>query len=155
MPTTMFLKNTTKFAVCRSFLGQVPIAIGCCVLITWGLQMLLPTLKLEDERHGEESESELKPKILAFDYQGAVTLAIGMVSLLTVIDLQNQLSWGHPLVSGIAFVGTLSILGFLALETYPGNRESLIPLHLFKTEVGAFCAEQVCYISLIAVYHAS
>ena len=129
--------------VCRSLLGQVPIATGCCVLIARGLQTFLPILQEEDGRQLEESETELKPDVLAFDYPGATTLAIWISSLLIVIDLQNQLSWGHPLVLGITIVGALAILVFLALETYPGNRELLIPLRLLRTEVGAFCAGQV------------
>lgn len=129
--------------VCRSFLGQVPIATGCCVLIARGLQTFSPILEEEDEWQLEESETELKPDTLAFDYPGAITLAIWISSLLIVIDLQNQLSWGHPLVLGITIIGVLSILAFLVLETYQGNRELLIPLRLLKTEVGAFCAGQV------------
>ena len=103
----------------------------------------MPILKEEDERQREESRDELKPNVLAFDFPGAITLAIGISSLLTVIDLANRFAWGDPLVLGIAIVGIISILAFLALETYPENRELLIPLRLLKTEVGIFCAGQV------------
>lgn len=34
-------------------------------------------------------------------------------------------------------------MAFLILETYPGNRELLMPLQLMRTEIGAFCAGQV------------
>ncbi|PMD58769.1 uncharacterized protein K444DRAFT_630453 [Hyaloscypha bicolor E] len=136
-----------------SFLGQVPLATGCCVLLAGGLRTFLPVLKEEDERQHEESATDLQPDLLTFDYPGAITLAIWISSLLAVIDLQNQLSWGHPLVLSITIVGVLAILAFLALETYPGNRELLIPLRLLKTEVGAFCAGQ--FISQIAPYFAN
>lgn len=135
--------KTSKFNLCRSFLGQVPVATGCCVLLARGLRTSLPVLKKQDERQHEESATDLQPDLLTFDYPGAITLAIWISSLLAVIDLQNQLSWGHPLVLSITIVGVLAILAFLALETYPGNRELLIPLRLLKTEVGAFCAGQV------------
>ncbi|KAE9370966.1 MFS general substrate transporter [Stipitochalara longipes BDJ] len=135
-----------------SFLGQVPIATGCCVLLARGLQTSLPILE-EDEHQSEEYESELKPNVLSFDFPGAITLALGISSFLIVIDLSNQLSWEHPLVLGTTIVGVLSTLAFLALETYPGNRELLIPLRLFKTEVGAFCVGQ--FVSQIAPYFAN
>jgi len=134
--------KTSKFNLCRSFLGQVPVATGCCVLLARGLRTSLPVLKEQEERQHEESATDLQPDLLTFDYPGAITLAIWISSLLAVIDLQNQLSWGHPLVLSITIVGVLAILAFLALETYPGNRELLIPLRLLKTEVGAFCAGQ-------------
>jgi hypothetical protein len=132
-----------KVNFCRSFLGQVPIAAGCCVLLARALRTFLPVVEEEGERQDDEYETDLKADVLTFDYPGAITLAISISSLLAVINLQNQLSWGHPLVLRIAIVGVLAILTFLALETYPGNRELLIPLRLLKTEVGAFCAGQV------------
>jgi len=132
--------------VCRSFLGQVPIASGCCALLAHGLRTSMPILDEEGEGQPEEYESELKPNVLSFDFPGAITLAIGISSFLIVIDLLNQLSWLHPLVMGTTIVGVVSTLAFLALETYPGNRELLIPLRLLKTEVGAFCIGQVSFV---------
>ena len=132
-----------KVNFCRSFLGQVPIATGCCVLLARALRTFLPAVEEEGERQHDEYETDLKADVLTFDCPGAITLAISISSFLAVIDLQNQLSWEHPLVLSIAIVGVLAILTFLALETYPGNRELLIPLRLLKTEVGAFCAGQV------------
>lgn len=130
---------------CRSFLCQVPIAAGCCLLLARGLQTSLPKLEGEEEPEGrpEESENELQPVVLSFDFPGAINLAIGISSLLTVIDLRNQLPWEHPLVLSISIVGFLAIVCFIILEAYPGNREPLMPLPLLKTEVGAFCAGQV------------
>ena len=132
-----------KLNFCRSFLGQVPIATGCCVLLARALRIIVPVVEEEGEWQYDEHETDLKVDVLTFDYPGAITLAISISSFLAVIDLQNQLSWGHPLVLTIMIVGVLAILTFLALETYPGNRELLIPLQLLKTEVGAFCAGQV------------
>ena len=130
---------------CRSFLGQVPIAAGCCLLIARGLQTTLPRLEGEEdaERRLGESQNELKPAVLGFDFPGAITLAVGISSLLTVMDLRNQLPWGHPVVLSLSLVGVLAIVSFITLEAYPGNREPLMPLPLLKTEVGAFCAGQV------------
>lgn len=116
------------------------------MFIIRGLQTSLPIPKEEDEQRLEEYENELKPDVLAFDFPGAITLAIGISSFLTVIDLQNQLSWEHPLVLGITNIGGLSIIVFFALEAYPGTREPLMPLSLLKTEVGAFCAGQVSQV---------
>ncbi|KAG9232096.1 major facilitator superfamily domain-containing protein [Amylocarpus encephaloides] len=141
-----------------SFLGQPPIAGVCCVLIARGLRMVSPILE-EHERQLEECENAMKQEVLAFDFPGAITLAIGISAFLTVIDLQDQRSWGHPLVLSITIVGAISILAFLALETYPGNRELLIPLRLVKTEIGVFCAGQLLivgschgFVSQIAPY---
>ncbi|KAG9241502.1 major facilitator superfamily domain-containing protein, partial [Calycina marina] len=125
-----------------SFIGQVPLAVLCCLFIARGLRQNLTKIK-DGERQLEEATRELKPSILSFDFTGAITLAIWISSFLAVIDLQNQLSWGHPLVLGIAAVGSLSFVAFAALESYPGNRELLIPLRLLKTEIGAFCLAQV------------
>jgi hypothetical protein len=107
----------------------------------------LPKLEAGEEadRRLGESEHELKPVVLGFDFPGAITLAIGITSLLTVMDLRNQLPWGHPLVLSISIVGVLAIVSFITLEIYPGNREPLMPLPLLKTEVGAFCAGQVSH----------
>ena len=97
-------------------------------------------------RDYDEHGTDVKTHVLTFDYSGAITLAVWISSFLAVIDLQNQLSWGHPLVWSIATVGLLALVAFLALETYPGNRELLVPLHLLKTEVGVFCAGQVSLV---------
>ena len=72
-----------------------------------------------------------------------MTLAVATTSLLAAIDLQNQFSWGDPIVYSLIIVGTISALAFLASETYPGNRKLLMPLKLLRTEIGAFCAGQV------------
>lgn len=127
----------------RSFLGQVPIAITCCLFLAYSLRSSLRDLR-DLHKYGEEGEDYHKPHTLNFDYPGAITLAVWISSFLAVIDLQEQLSWGDPLVLSITIVGLLSLVAFLALETYPGNRELLIPLRLFKTGVGAFCVAQVC-----------
>jgi len=129
----------------RSFLIQVPIAITCCLLIARGLRTVLPML--EAEEHQQECEQELKPAKKSFDYPGAITLAIWISALLSVIDLQDQLGWQHPLVLGIVIVGGCSLVAFLILETWSGGRELLIPLKLLKTQVGAFCAGAVSDIS--------
>jgi hypothetical protein len=129
---------------CRSFLGQVPIATGCCILLARALRpSLREAEEEEEEQQDDEYEMDLKVDVLTFDYPGAITLAICISSFLAVIDLQSRLSWGHPLVLSIATVGVITLVLFLALETFPGNRELLVPLHLLKTEVGAFCAGQV------------
>ena len=123
----------------------MPIATGCCVLIVRGLWKYLPNFEVE-VRQSEETENEHNSHILSFDYPGAISLGIAITSILTVIDLQNQLTWGHPLVLGIAITGVMSVLAFVALETYPGDRELLVPLQLLGTEIGAFCAAQVRYL---------
>ncbi|KAI6713965.1 efflux pump antibiotic resistance protein [Diplocarpon mali] len=77
------------------FLGQVPIAAVCCLLTARGLRKFLPLLDQEDEQHIIDGP---KPDFPEFDYPGAITLAIGLTSFLAVIDLQNQLSWTHPVI---------------------------------------------------------
>ncbi|PBP28722.1 hypothetical protein BUE80_DR000425 [Diplocarpon rosae] len=133
-----------------SFLGQVPFAAVCCLLTARGLRKFLPLLDLEDEQHVTD---ESKPDFPAFDYPGAITLAIGLTSFLTVIDLQNQLGWAHPLILVTTIVGTLSLFAFLLFETYPGDRQLLIPLRMLRTGVGAFCVGQL--ISQVAPYFAN
>ncbi|KAJ5038213.1 uncharacterized protein L3040_007080 [Drepanopeziza brunnea f. sp. 'multigermtubi'] len=153
-----------------SFLGQVPIVAICCLLTARGLQKYLPHVKEEEEEEEEEeyeeeerdsinSEAAMKSPTMSFDYPGAIFLAIGMASFLTVIDLQSQLSWGHPVIIGTTSLCVLSVLAFFAFETWPGNRELLIPLRLLKTGVGAYCAGQLLtmggchgFISQIAPY---
>ena len=63
-----------------------------------------------------------------------------------MIDLQNQLSWGDPLVLCLIAAGTMALGAFLALEMWPGDRELLIPLKLLRTQVGAFCAGAVSFL---------
>jgi hypothetical protein len=135
--------NWININVYRTFLGQIPIATGCCALIARGVKIFLPLLEGADQRQLEEPGNEPKQNHLTFDFSGAITLAIGISSLLTVIDLQNQLSWGHPLILSLTIVGTVFISTFLVLEAFPGNRELLMPLRLLKTEIGAFCVGQV------------
>lgn len=91
----------------------------------------------------QEEEPQREEPVLAFDFPGAITLAIAISSLLVVIDLQGSLSWSHPLVQSLIVIGAISTLAFLVFETFPGNRELLMPLKLLKTEIGAFCAGQV------------
>ncbi|KAJ6789501.1 hypothetical protein PWT90_10671 [Aphanocladium album] len=124
------------------FLGQVPIAIACGSLIALGANVMWPEPVREDEQL-QQFENENTPASLAFDIPGAVTLAIATSSLLAAVDLQASLPWRHPVVFGLIIVGILSTLAFLAFETFPGNRELLMPLKLLRAEIGAFCAGQV------------
>ncbi|PBP19900.1 hypothetical protein BUE80_DR009275 [Diplocarpon rosae] len=142
-----------------SFLGQVPFAAVCCLLTARGLRKFLPLLDLEAEQNATD---ESKPNFPTFDYPGAITLAIGLTSFLTVVDLQNQLGWTHPVILVATIVGTISLFAFLLFETYPGDRQLLIPLQLLRTGVGAFCVGQLlimggCHglISQIAPYFAN
>ncbi|KFY69360.1 hypothetical protein V496_00295 [Pseudogymnoascus sp. VKM F-4515 (FW-2607)] len=137
------------------FLGQVPIAAACCLLMARSFESMCPKLEQQEDPQREEPA-------LAFDFPGAITLAIAISSLLVVIDLQGSLSWAHPLVQSIVAVGILSTLAFLVFETFPGNRELLMPLKLLKTEIGAFCAGQLLlvasgygFVSQIAPYFAN
>lgn len=91
----------------------------------------------------QEEEGQREEPVLAFDFAGAITMAIAISSLLAIIDLQGSLTWEHPLIRSLVVVGILSTLAFLAFETFPGNRELLMPLKLLKTEIGAFCLGQV------------
>jgi hypothetical protein len=138
-----FIENMSCAEICRSFLGQVPIAITCCVLMVRGLQVFSSETKGQDNARLDESQIEYQKAVLVFDYPGAITLSIWITSFLLIIDLQQHLSWGHPLILSVIIVGTTSFSVFMILETYPGNRQLLIPLRLLKTEVGAFCAGQV------------
>jgi hypothetical protein len=96
----------------------------------------------------QQEEPQREQSALAFDFPGAITLAIAISSLLAVIDLQGSMSWSDPLVQSLIVIGAISTLAFLAFETFPGNRELLMPLKLLKTEIGAFCAGQVFELSL-------
>lgn len=128
----------------RLFLSQVPIAAACCLVIAQSLKAITPQLKREEQQQQEDdSENENTPAALAFDFPGAITLAVAISSLLAAIDLQNLLSWADPVVFGLVIVGIFFTLAFLVVETFPGNRELLMPLSLLKTEIGAFCAGQV------------
>jgi hypothetical protein len=118
----------------------VPIAICCCFLITQGLRQY--SAKPEEEEDGL-FELTKKPIVLSFDFPGAVVLAIATSLLLSVIDLQEKYSWSEPLVQALFVGAALSIATFLYLETWPGNRQLLIPTRLLKTEIGAFCAGQI------------
>ncbi|KAH8646947.1 major facilitator superfamily domain-containing protein [Tricladium varicosporioides] len=142
-----------------SFLGQVPIAACCCLLVVRALRSALPAPEVEGQ---EGSQNEVEPKTLNFDFPGAITLTLTISSLLIFIDTTNGLTWTHPLVLTTAIVGTLSLVGFLLLEKYPENRDPLIPLWLLKTEVGAFCVAAMLilggchsFVSQIAPYFAN
>lgn len=99
--------------------------------------------RVPDDDQLQEYENEDRSTHLAFDIPGAVTLVIATSSLLAAVDLQASLPWRHPIVFGLIIVGILSTVAFLAIETFPGNRELLMPLTLLRTEIGAFCAGQV------------
>lgn len=106
----------------------------------------MPNQEGEEEQR-QEPDNEDIPADLAFDFPGAVTLAIATASLLAAVDLQNSMSWGHPVVLVLIIAGILSAVAFLGFEAFPGNRELLMPLKLLRTEIGAFCAGQVRRIS--------
>jgi hypothetical protein len=114
------------------------VASGCCILIARGIRDFPSVLR-------GRSASKSKIAIDYFDYPGAITLALWTSSFLLIIDLQNQISWEHILLKVISVVGALSLLAFVFFEAYPGRRQLLIPLRLFKTEVGAFCFGQVSH----------
>ncbi|OAF54976.1 hypothetical protein VC83_08519 [Pseudogymnoascus destructans] len=137
------------------FLGQVPIAAASCLLMAKSFEVMCPKVEQQEEQQREES-------VLAFDFPGAITLAIAISSLLAVIDLQGSLSGSHSLVQSLIVIGAISTLAFLVFETFPGNRELLMPLKLLKTEIGAFCAGQLLivasgygFVSQIAPYFAN
>ncbi|OBT44202.1 hypothetical protein VE00_04811 [Pseudogymnoascus sp. WSF 3629] len=137
------------------FLGQVPIAAASCLLMAKSFEVMRPKVEQQEEPQREQSA-------LAFDFPGAITLAIAISSLLAVIDLQGSMSWSDPLVQSLIVIGAISTLAFLAFETFPGNRELLMPLKLLKTEIGAFCAGQLLivasgygFVSQIAPYFAN
>ncbi|KFZ05028.1 hypothetical protein V501_08740 [Pseudogymnoascus sp. VKM F-4519 (FW-2642)] len=137
------------------FLGQVPIAAASCLLMAKSFEVMCPKVEQEEEPQREEP-------VLAFDFPGAITIAISISSLLAVIDLQGSLSWSHPLVQSLIVIGAISTLAFLVFETFPGNRELLMPLKLLKTEIGAFCGGQLLivasgygFVSQIAPYFAN
>jgi len=123
----------------RTFIGQVPIAILCCFFIAQGLR------NNSSDSHEEDSllDNLKRPTILCFDFPGALALAVAVTLLLSVIDLQSKWSWTDPLVQALFVGAALSIATFLYLETWPGNRELLIPTRLLRTEIGAFCAGQI------------
>lgn len=139
-----FIQNMCGAKGCRSFLGQVPIAIASCVLLARGLRAFLRRLEAEGSHHPNGvSDREIKKDRETFDYPGAITLAIWISSLLTIIDLQDRLPWNDPLLLSVTIIGSTSFVLFLIVEKYSGNRKLLIPLSLLKTEIGAFCAGQV------------
>jgi len=84
-----------------------------------------------------------KSSLLAFDFPGALSLAIAVTSLLVTIDLKTSLAWSHVLVQAALIAELLSLLVFFIIETHTGKRKPLIPLWLFRTEVSAFCAGQI------------
>jgi MFS family permease len=131
------------------FLGQIPIAIVCGAVIALDPNVSLAERERErdEEQRRQDYESESTPAVLSFDWPGAVTLAIATASLLAAIDLQNSLSWKRTAVFGLLIVGLLSTIAFLLFETFPGNRELLMPLKLLKTEIGAFCAGQLLIVA--------
>lgn len=104
--------------------------------------VLLPTPEECQNEQRQELEDE-NTQQLAFDFPGAVTLAIGTASLLAAFDLHNSHSCEDTIVYALLLVGALSAIAFLLFETFPGNRELLMPLRLLRTEIGAFCAGQV------------
>lgn len=99
--------------------------------------------RVQEDEQLQQFGNKNTPANLVFDIPGAVTLAIATSSLLAAVDLQASRSWRHPVVFGLIIVGILSTVAFLAFETFPGNRELLMPLKLLKAEIGAFCAGQV------------
>ncbi len=122
-----------------SFIGQVPIAVLCCLLIRWSLEAILTTVN----RDFVITESVTKSSLLNFDFPGALSLAIAVTSFLVIFDLKTSLAWSHVLVRASLITGLLSILVFFVVETHTGKRKPLIPLWLLRTEVGAFCAAQM------------
>ncbi|CEJ91340.1 hypothetical protein VHEMI07058 [[Torrubiella] hemipterigena] len=125
------------------FLGQVPIAIACGALIA---SVLLPKPQERENERRQELEEE-NTQHLAFDFPGAVTLAIATASLLAAFDLHNSHSCEDAIVYALLLVGALSAIAFLLFETFPGNRELLMPLRLLRTEIGAFCAGQLLIVA--------
>lgn len=143
-PPQKFKNARNRYAdLHRSFIGQVPIAVCCCLLITLGLRQYSHSHESEEAGSLLHQIHELKTKKLSFDYPGAVSLAATISLLLSLIDLKDRYSWDDPTIIGLSVGSVVSLALFFYLETYAGKRELLIPTQLLRTEVGAFCAGQI------------
>jgi EmrB/QacA subfamily drug resistance transporter len=65
------------------------------------------------------------------DWQGALTLAIGLVPLLTIAEQGRGWGWGSHRALACYAVGAVGLLGFIWAEARAGE-DALIPLRMFR-----------------------
>ncbi|APE32901.1 MFS transporter [Nocardia mangyaensis] len=64
------------------------------------------------------------------DFGGALVLAVGLVPLLIVAEQGREWGWSSTASVACYVIGTLGVLGFVAVEKYMGDA-ALIPLRIF------------------------
>lgn len=120
----------------RSFTGQMPIAMICCLLTAWGPSS--NTKKLEPPVSPNAS------RIRDLDFLGAGLFMITITSFLLVFNLGGQrLPWAHPIVVSLAVGCGFGGIAFVWTEAF-WAKQPFIPLALMRTNgVGLFCFVQI------------
>jgi predicted MFS family arabinose efflux permease len=68
------------------------------------------------------------------DYLGAITLVLGVTSLLLVAEQGRTWGWGSGKALACYLIGALLLAGFVAIERKVGD-EAILPLRMFKSPV--------------------
>jgi hypothetical protein len=126
----------------RSFTGQVPIALLCCILTA-----LRSPSKSSNNKNVESHRydaSACTSRIRDLDFLGTGLFVMMMSNFLLVFNLGGQrLPWTHPIVVSLAVGCGLSGIAFVLTEAF-WAKQPLIPLSLMRTKgIGLFCLVQI------------
>ncbi|MCL4395353.1 MAG: MFS transporter [Chloroflexi bacterium] len=126
---------TTAFGWRAVFYINVPVGIVAVVL----------SLAVVPPERGEEGAER-------FDAAGAVAFLLGLVLVLLALNQGGEWGWTSPLILGIAAVGLIALVAFVAVEQHfsaPMLDLSLFRRRLFSASVASAVLNYVCLYSVI------
>ena len=119
----------------RSFLGQVPVFLAA-IVICW---VIFRRIEGKEPNTSPNPASSVASNLGRIDFLGAITLGLGLLSLMLPLEIGGQkVSWSHPVIFALVAMG-LSMLGlFVAAETR-WAKEPIFPLRLLKSRDAMLC----------------
>ncbi|RAL10280.1 MFS general substrate transporter, partial [Aspergillus homomorphus CBS 101889] len=119
-----------------SFIGQVPIAIACIMLVGYLLPELRPKTFCRD------NESPFLSRVCSFDFLGIISFTVSVILLLVVLHTTGMQKSDRPDWAYIALIGLiLAITLFILTEVY-WAKNPLLPTDLTRKSLGGYCSVQ-------------
>jgi MFS family permease len=83
------------------------------------------------------------------DYNGILTLSIGLLALLLALDMGTDLGWADPLILGLFLLAIVALVDFWRVERRVGEN-ALVPRHVLANRT--FLAASVATLSMSALF---
>jgi EmrB/QacA subfamily drug resistance transporter len=86
------------------------------------------------------------------DYNGILTLSIGLLALMLVLDFGADLGWFNPLILGLFLLAIVGLLVFWRAERRVGDN-ALVPRHVLANRT--FFAASIATLAMSAIFFAA